>query len=50
MVMKQNDIFVRKVRTFDDGIPKSDLKKFKKLEEYKDKDVSYLVYEALEIL
>ena len=50
LVMKQNDIFVRKVRTFDDGIPKSDLKKFKKLEEYKDKDVSYLVYEALEIL
>lgn len=40
----------REVRTFDGCIPKKDLEKFKELEEYKGQDISYIVYESLEIL
>lgn len=40
----------REVRTFDNGVPKKDLEKFKALEKYKDDDISYIVYESLEIL
>lgn len=50
-LMKSNPIiFAREVRTFDSGIPKGDLKKFPILEQYNDKDISYIVYESLEIL
>lgn len=40
----------RQYRTFGTPIPKSDLKKFPILEEYKGQDVSYIVYESIEIL
>lgn len=37
-------------RTFNQNAPKNDLEKFEKLRELKGKDVSYIVYEILEIL
>lgn len=40
----------REVRTFDNGIPKKDLKMFPELEKYKDKDISYIIYQSLSIL
>lgn len=40
----------REYRTFDNGIPKKDLDKFPILRDYKDKDISYIVYESIEIL
>lgn len=40
----------REVRTFDNPIPKKDLEKFPVLEQYKNQDVSYIVYESIEIL
>ena len=40
----------RQYRTFDSGIPKKDLEKFPILEQYKGQDISYIVYESLEIL
>ena len=40
----------REYRTFDNDIPKKDLEKFPILEQYKGKDVSYIVYESIEIL
>lgn len=40
----------REIRTFGKDIPKQDLSKFPELQNYKDKDVSYIVYESLEIL
>ena len=40
----------REVRTFDNPIPKKDLDKFPILEQYKGKDISYIVYESIEIL
>ena len=40
----------REVRTFDNPIPKKDLEKFPVLEQYKGQDVSYIVYESIEIL
>lgn len=43
-------VSAREYRTFDNGVPKKDLEKFKELEKYKDKDISYIVYESLEIL
>ena len=42
--------YARELRTFDSQIPKSDLKKFPILEEYKGQDISYIVYESIEIL
>jgi hypothetical protein len=42
--------FCRQVRTFNNEIPKADLQKFKELEKYIGKDISYIVYETLEIL
>jgi len=42
--------YARELRTFDSQIPKSDLKKFPILEEYKGQDISYIVYENIEIL
>lgn len=40
----------REIRTFDNPIPKKDLEKFPILEQYKGQDVSYIVYESIEIL
>ncbi len=40
----------REIRTFDSPIPKKDLEKFPILEEYKEQDISYIVYESIEIL
>lgn len=40
----------RQYRTFDTSIPKKDLEKFPILKEYEGKDISYIVYESLEIL
>lgn len=40
----------REYRTFDSSIPKKDLEKFPILEKYKGQDISYIVYESIEIL
>lgn len=40
----------REYRTFDGDIPKKDLEKFPILKEYKGQDISYIVYESIEIL
>lgn len=45
-----NTSYAREYRTFDNDIPKSDLEKFKILEQYKGKDISYIVTESIEIL
>lgn len=38
------------VRTFDNGISKKHLQMFPVLENYKDKDISYIIYSTLSIL
>ena len=43
-------VSAREIRTFDNDIPKKDLEKFPILEQYKGKDISYIVYESIEIL
>ncbi len=49
--IKNNPIIsAREVRTFDNPIPKKDLEKFPILEQYKGNDISYIVYESIEIL
>lgn len=40
----------REYRTFDGNIPKKDLEKFSILQQYDGKDISYIVYESVEIL
>ena len=40
----------REIRTFDNPIPKKDLEKFPILEQYKGQDISYIVYESIDIL
>lgn len=42
--------YARENRTFGRDIPKKDLEKFKILEQYKGKDISYIVTESIEIL
>ena len=42
--------YARQYRTFGSPIPKKDLKKFEDLKKYDGKDISYIVYESLEIL
>lgn len=50
-LIKNNKVTsAREVRTFDNDIPKKDLEKFPVLEQYKGQDISYIVYESLEIL
>lgn len=50
-LLKNNEVVsAREYRTFDNGIPKKDLDKFPVLEQYKDKDISYIVYESIELL
>lgn len=49
--LRNSDVsFAREVRTFDNAIPKKDLEKFEILQNYKDKDISYIVTESIEIL
>ncbi len=45
-----NTTSAREYRTFDNLIPKKDLEKFPILEEYKGQDISYIVYESIDIL
>jgi predicted nucleotidyltransferase len=49
-IFKSNIQSAREYRTFGKGIPKDDLKKFDELKKYKNEDISYIVYETLEIL
>lgn len=50
-LLKNNPVLsAREIRTFDNPIPKKDLEKFPILKDYQGKDVSYIVYESLEIL
>lgn len=50
-LLKDSDcLSAREYRTFDSDIPKKDLEKFPILEQYKGQDISYIVYESLEIL
>lgn len=50
-LLKNNRVTsAREYRTFDNDIPKKDLEKFPILERYKGKDVSYIVYESIDIL
>ena len=47
---KSNVSYAREYRTFDSEIPKKDLEKFPILEQYKGKDISYIITESIEIL
>ena len=50
-LLKNNEVVsAREVRTFDNDIPKKDLEKFPILEQYKGQDISYIVYESIDIL
>lgn len=49
-VRNTNVSYARELRTFDNQIPKSDLKKFPILEQYQGQDISYIVTEGIEIL
>lgn len=50
-LLKNNDVVsAREYRTFDNDIPKKDLDKFPILEQYQGKDISYIVYESIELL
>ena len=40
----------RQFRTFGQAIPKKDLQRFSELEQYKGQDISYIVYESVEVL
>lgn len=42
--------YARQYRTFGTPIPKKDMNKFPVLEKYKGQDISYIVYESIEIL
>lgn len=42
--------YAREVRTFGNNIPKKDLEKFSILREHNGEDISYIVYESVEIL
>lgn len=50
-LLKNNKVVsAREHRTFNSDIPKKDLDKFPILEQYKGQDISYIVYESIEIL
>ena len=50
-LIKTNKIVcAREIRTFDNGVPKKDLEKFPILKKYGNDDISYIVYESIEIL
>lgn len=46
----KNYDYVREVRTFNNNISKKDLEKFPALKQYQGKDISYIVYESIDIL
>ena len=49
--LRNTDVsYAREYRTFGGGIPKKDIEKFPILEQYKGKDISYIVTESIEIL
>ena len=50
LLKNNNVVSAREVRTFDNDIPKKDLEKFPILEQYKGQDISYIVYESIEVL
>lgn len=50
LIRNSKVISAREVRTFDNSISKKDIEKFPILKEYQGKDISYIVYESLEIL
>lgn len=50
LVINSQTLSAREYRTFDSGIPKGDLKKFPILKDYEKQDISYIVYESIEIL
>ena len=43
-------VCAREIRTFDNGVPKKDLEKFPILKKYGNGDISYIVYESIDIL
>lgn len=45
-----NVTLARQYRTFDNSIPKKDLEKFSILEKYKGQDISYIIYQSIDIL
>lgn len=49
-IRKSEVSYARENRTFDNDIPKKDLEKFPILEQYKGKDISYIITESIEIL
>lgn len=50
-LVKNNPVLsAREIRTFNNPIPKKDLEKFPILEQYKGQDISYIVYESIDIL
>lgn len=48
-LFKNQISYARQYRTFDQPIPKADLKKFPKLEEFEGQDITYIVYESIDI-
>lgn len=50
LLKNNNVVSAREYRTFDNDIPKKDLEKFPILEQYKGQDISYIVYESIELL
>jgi len=50
LLKDNNTVSARVYRTFDGNIPKKDLEKFPILKEYEGQDISYIVYESIDIL
>ena len=50
LINEQPTLSAREYRTFDNQIPKKDLQKFQILQKYNGQDISYIVYESVEIL
>lgn len=50
LIKTGNASYAREIRTFDNPIPKKDLEKFPILEQYNGEDISYIVYETIDIL
>ena len=50
LLKNSETLAAREYRTFGGDMPKKDLEKFPILKEYKGRDISYIVYESIEIL
>ncbi len=49
-ILKNKEVqSARQFRTFGNGIPKKDLEKFPILKKYQDEDITYIVYESVEV-